>query len=107
MHLGCDALIRFLYCYCINNSTKLFLSKGKTDDEGEINYERKGAIYKDLITFLKEKSAKFSEVKSKQVSFTVSSTFIALYYLTTFCSINSVLLDTASSYWSVLHNNVK
>ncbi|EPQ14130.1 Armadillo repeat-containing protein 4 [Myotis brandtii] len=38
---------------------------GKTDDE-EINYERKGVIYKDLVTCLKEKSAKFSENMSKQ-----------------------------------------
>ncbi|ELK35938.1 Armadillo repeat-containing protein 4, partial [Myotis davidii] len=40
-------------------------SFGKTDDE-EINYERKGVIYKDLVTCLKEKSAKFSENMSKQ-----------------------------------------
>ncbi|XP_053779488.1 outer dynein arm-docking complex subunit 2 isoform X3 [Desmodus rotundus] len=52
---------------CITCSAEgVFLNGGKTDDEGEINYERKGAIYKDLITFLKEKSAKFSEVMSKQ-----------------------------------------
>lgn len=67
MGLGCDVLIR-LNCYYINNSIKLFLPKGKTDNEGEINYERKGEIYKDLVTFLKEKSAKFSENMSKQVS---------------------------------------
>lgn len=65
--LGCDVLIRFK-CYYINNCTKLFLPKGKTEDEGEINYERKSEIYKDLVTFLKEKSAKFSENMSKQVS---------------------------------------
>ncbi|XP_016067239.1 PREDICTED: armadillo repeat-containing protein 4 [Miniopterus natalensis] len=52
---------------CITCSAEgVFLNGGKTDDEGEINYERKGAIYKDLVTFLKEKSAKFSENMSKQ-----------------------------------------
>lgn len=67
-----DACIGFLYYSSINYSSKLFLPKGKTDDEGEINYERKGEIYKDLVTLLKEKSAVFSENMSKQVSFTVS-----------------------------------
>lgn len=70
--LGCDVLVRFLYRSSINYSTKLFLPKGKTDDEGEINYERKGEIYKDLVTLLREKSAIFSENMSQQVSFTVS-----------------------------------
>ncbi|XP_016016256.1 armadillo repeat-containing protein 4 isoform X4 [Rousettus aegyptiacus] len=52
---------------CITCSTEgVFLNGGKTHDEEEINYERKGAIYKDLFTFLKEKSAKFSENMSKQ-----------------------------------------
>ncbi|XP_045321724.1 outer dynein arm-docking complex subunit 2 isoform X1 [Leopardus geoffroyi] len=52
---------------CITCSAEgVFLNGGKTDNEGEINYERKGEIYKDLVTFLKEKSAKFSENMSKQ-----------------------------------------
>ncbi|KAM5339857.1 outer dynein arm-docking complex subunit 2 isoform 4-T4 [Glossophaga mutica] len=52
---------------CITCSAEgVFLNGGKIDDEGEINYERKGAIYKDLITFLKKTSAKFSEVMSKE-----------------------------------------
>ncbi|KAF6128879.1 armadillo repeat containing 4 [Phyllostomus discolor] len=51
---------------CITCSAEgVFLNGGKID-EGEINYERKGAIYKDLITFLKNTSAKFSEVMSKE-----------------------------------------
>ncbi|XP_038385884.1 armadillo repeat-containing protein 4-like isoform X1 [Canis lupus familiaris] len=54
---------------CVTCSTEgVFLNGGKTEDEGEINYERKSEIYKDLVTFLKEKSAKFSENMSKQVS---------------------------------------
>ncbi|XP_077753109.1 outer dynein arm-docking complex subunit 2 isoform X2 [Canis aureus] len=52
---------------CVTCSTEgVFLNGGKTEDEGEINYERKSEIYKDLVTFLKEKSAKFSENMSKQ-----------------------------------------
>uniref|UniRef100_A0A8I5NVK6 Outer dynein arm docking complex subunit 2 n=1 Tax=Papio anubis TaxID=9555 RepID=A0A8I5NVK6_PAPAN len=42
------------------------LAWGKTDDEGDVNYERKSSIYKDLVTFLREKSPKFSENMSKQ-----------------------------------------
>uniref|UniRef100_A0A8C3YMY6 Outer dynein arm docking complex subunit 2 n=1 Tax=Catagonus wagneri TaxID=51154 RepID=A0A8C3YMY6_9CETA len=52
---------------CVTCSKEgVFLNGGKTDDEGEINYERKGEIYKDLVTLLKEKSAVFSENMSKQ-----------------------------------------
>ncbi|XP_067561887.1 outer dynein arm-docking complex subunit 2 isoform X3 [Pseudorca crassidens] len=52
---------------CITCSKEgVFLNGGKTDDEGEINYERKGEIYKDLVTLLREKSAIFSENMSQQ-----------------------------------------
>ncbi|XP_057589884.1 outer dynein arm-docking complex subunit 2 isoform X2 [Hippopotamus amphibius kiboko] len=52
---------------CVTCSKEgVFLNGGKTEDEGEINYERKGEIYKDLITLLREKSAIFSENMSKQ-----------------------------------------
>ncbi|XP_008561466.1 PREDICTED: LOW QUALITY PROTEIN: armadillo repeat-containing protein 4, partial [Galeopterus variegatus] len=61
-----DILVRLLYCCYINHGTQLFLPKGKTDDERDISYERQGEVYKDLVTFLKEKSAKFSENMSKQ-----------------------------------------
>ncbi|XP_004693004.1 PREDICTED: armadillo repeat-containing protein 4 [Condylura cristata] len=54
---------------CITCSSEgVFLNGGKTDKDGEINYERKGEIYKDLVTFLKDKSAKFSENMSIQES---------------------------------------
>uniref|UniRef100_A0A8C9HKQ7 Outer dynein arm-docking complex subunit 2 n=1 Tax=Piliocolobus tephrosceles TaxID=591936 RepID=A0A8C9HKQ7_9PRIM len=46
----------------------VFLNGGKTDDEGDVNYERKSSIYKDLVTFLREKSPTFSENMSKQVN---------------------------------------
>ncbi|XP_060147540.1 outer dynein arm-docking complex subunit 2 isoform X2 [Globicephala melas] len=52
---------------CITCSKEgVFLNGGKTDDEGEINYERKGEIYKDLVTLLREKSAIVSENMSQQ-----------------------------------------
>ncbi|XP_037366057.1 outer dynein arm-docking complex subunit 2 [Talpa occidentalis] len=54
---------------CVTCSSQgVFLNGGKTDNDGEIDYERKGEIYKDLVTFLKEKSAKFSENMSIQES---------------------------------------
>lgn len=51
---------------CLTCSTEgVFLNGGKTEEEGEINYERKGEIYKDLVTCLKDKSPIFSENMSK------------------------------------------
>ncbi|XP_051061564.1 outer dynein arm-docking complex subunit 2 [Phodopus roborovskii] len=51
---------------CITCSAEgVFLNGGKTEEEGEINYERQGEIYKDLVTCLKDKSAVFSENMSK------------------------------------------
>nr|XP_031300415.1 armadillo repeat-containing protein 4 isoform X3 [Camelus dromedarius] len=52
---------------CVTCSKEgVFLNGGKTDDEEEVNYERTGEIYKDLVTLLREKSAIFSENMSKQ-----------------------------------------
>ncbi|XP_045145776.1 outer dynein arm-docking complex subunit 2 [Echinops telfairi] len=52
---------------CITCSAEgVFLNGGKTDDEREINYERKSKIYKDLVTLLREKSPKFSENMATQ-----------------------------------------
>ncbi|XP_062956987.1 outer dynein arm-docking complex subunit 2 [Cynocephalus volans] len=52
---------------CITCSAEgVFLNGGKADDERDISYERQSEVYKDLVTFLKEKSAKFSENMSKQ-----------------------------------------
>ncbi|XP_040611188.1 outer dynein arm-docking complex subunit 2 isoform X2 [Mesocricetus auratus] len=51
---------------CITCSAEgVFLNGGKTEEEGEINYERQGEIYKDLVTCLKDKSPVFSENMSK------------------------------------------
>ncbi|EDL23026.1 outer dynein arm-docking complex subunit 2 isoform X1 [Mus musculus] len=57
---------------CLTCSTEgVFLNGGKTEEEGEINYERKGEIYKDLVTCLKDKSPVFSENMSKhEIRFT-------------------------------------
>ncbi|XP_008848776.1 armadillo repeat-containing protein 4 [Nannospalax galili] len=52
---------------CITCSAEgVYLNGGKTEEEGEINYERQGEIYKDLVTCLKDKSRVFSENMSKQ-----------------------------------------
>nr|XP_048317160.1 outer dynein arm-docking complex subunit 2 isoform X1 [Myodes glareolus] len=52
---------------CITCSAEgVFLNGGKTEEEGQINYERQGEIYKDLVTCLKDKSPVFSENMSKQ-----------------------------------------
>ncbi|XP_006887151.1 PREDICTED: armadillo repeat-containing protein 4 [Elephantulus edwardii] len=52
---------------CITCCTEgVFLNGGKTDDERELDYERKSNIYKDLVTFLSEKSATFSENMAKK-----------------------------------------
>ncbi|XP_029095540.1 armadillo repeat-containing protein 4 isoform X1 [Monodon monoceros] len=52
---------------CITCSKEgVFLNGGETDDGREINYERKGDIYKDRVTLLREKSAIFSENMSQQ-----------------------------------------
>ncbi|XP_037693295.1 armadillo repeat-containing protein 4 isoform X1 [Choloepus didactylus] len=52
---------------CVTCSTEgVFLNGGKAEDKGEINYERKSEIYQDLVTFLKDKSATFSENMAKQ-----------------------------------------
>ncbi|KAM6216192.1 outer dynein arm-docking complex subunit 2 [Rhynchocyon petersi] len=52
---------------CITCCTEgVFLNGGKADDGREINYERKSKIYKDLVTFLSEKSPTFSEKMAKQ-----------------------------------------
>ncbi|KAL1785026.1 armadillo repeat-containing protein 4, partial [Sigmodon hispidus] len=52
---------------CITCSAEgVFLNGGKKEEEGEINYERQGEVYKDLVTCLKDKSPVFSENMSKQ-----------------------------------------
>lgn len=65
--------------YSINHSIKPFFPKGKKEEEGEINYERQGEIYDDLVSCLKDKSPVFSENMSKQVS--SNDPFILLDYL--------------------------
>ncbi|KAL6059366.1 hypothetical protein STEG23_004857, partial [Scotinomys teguina] len=52
---------------CITCSAEgVFLNGGKNEEEGEINYERQGEVYKDLVSCLKDKSPVFSENMSKQ-----------------------------------------
>ncbi|XP_053569874.1 outer dynein arm-docking complex subunit 2 isoform X2 [Bombina bombina] len=53
--------------FCVTCSTAgVFVNEGKEKDKDEINYERKGEIYKDLITLLKKKSQWFAENIDKQ-----------------------------------------
>ncbi|XP_068942472.1 outer dynein arm-docking complex subunit 2 [Petaurus breviceps papuanus] len=52
---------------CLTCSTAgVFVNGGIENEAHEIDYERRSEIYKDLVTFLREKSAKFSENMSKQ-----------------------------------------
>ncbi|EDL83769.1 rCG40805 [Rattus norvegicus] len=52
---------------CLTCSTEgVFLNGGKTEEEGAIDYERKGEVYKDIVTCLKDQSPVFSENMSKQ-----------------------------------------
>lgn len=41
--------------------------QGRGKDREDVNYERKSDISKDLVTFLRERSAKFVENMAKQV----------------------------------------
>ncbi|KAM8978389.1 armadillo repeat-containing protein 4 isoform X2 [Sarcophilus harrisii] len=54
----------FIYLTC--STAGVFVNGGIESDTEEINYERCSEIYKDLVSILREKSAKFSENISKQ-----------------------------------------
>lgn len=41
--------------------------KGEIKGKDEIDYERKSDVYKDIVTFLRERSPKFVENMAKQV----------------------------------------
>ncbi|XP_025904589.1 armadillo repeat-containing protein 4 [Nothoprocta perdicaria] len=52
---------------CVTCSTAgVYLNGGKLKEKDDIDYERKSDIYKDIVTFLREKSPKFVENMSKQ-----------------------------------------
>ncbi|XP_069504209.1 outer dynein arm-docking complex subunit 2 [Ambystoma mexicanum] len=53
-----------LYITC--STAGVFVNGGRQKEKDEINYERKGEIYKDLMTLLKEKSPRFAENLAKQ-----------------------------------------
>ncbi|XP_038611411.1 armadillo repeat-containing protein 4 isoform X1 [Tachyglossus aculeatus] len=52
--------------YLTCSTAGVFLNGGRKRETEEINYERKSDIFKDLVSFLREKSAKFSENMNKQ-----------------------------------------
>ncbi|XP_072507925.1 outer dynein arm-docking complex subunit 2 isoform X2 [Notamacropus eugenii] len=56
----CDSI----YVTC--STAGVFVNGGKKNEAEEINYERHSEIFKDLVTFLRHTSAKFSENMSKQ-----------------------------------------
>ncbi|KAM8811602.1 outer dynein arm-docking complex subunit 2 [Eudromia elegans] len=53
-----------LYITC--STAGVYLNGGKLKEKDDIDYERKSDIYKDIVTFLREKSPKFVENMSKQ-----------------------------------------
>ncbi|XP_054847490.1 outer dynein arm-docking complex subunit 2 isoform X2 [Eublepharis macularius] len=53
-----------MYVTC--STAGVFLNGGREKERDEINYERKSDIYKDLITFLRERSATFVKNMAKQ-----------------------------------------
>ncbi|NXA44728.1 ARMC4 protein, partial [Nothocercus julius] len=52
----------------INTFKFILFFKGKLKEKDDIDYERKSDIYKDIVTLLRERSPKFVENMSKQVS---------------------------------------
>nr|XP_009677914.1 PREDICTED: armadillo repeat-containing protein 4 isoform X3 [Struthio camelus australis] len=53
-----------LYITC--STSGVFLNGGKLKEKDDIDYERKSDIYKDIVTFLRERSPRFVENMSKQ-----------------------------------------
>ncbi|XP_033021245.1 armadillo repeat-containing protein 4 [Lacerta agilis] len=53
-----------MYVTC--STAGVFLNGGREKERDEINYERMSDIYKDLVTFLRERSATFVENMAKQ-----------------------------------------
>ncbi|XP_074842388.1 outer dynein arm-docking complex subunit 2 [Carettochelys insculpta] len=53
-----------MYITC--STAGVFLNGGRGKEKDDIDYERKSDIYKDLITFLRERSPKFVENMAKQ-----------------------------------------
>ncbi|KAL7976529.1 hypothetical protein Chor_008478 [Crotalus horridus] len=57
-----DTDIMFVTC----STAGVFLNGGRSNERDEIDYERKSDIHKDLVTFLRERSAAFTENMAKQ-----------------------------------------
>ncbi|KAG8138854.1 hypothetical protein E2320_001640 [Naja naja] len=57
-----DTDVMFVTC----STAGIFLNGGRSNERDEIDYERKSDIYKDLVTFLRERSAAFVENMVKQ-----------------------------------------
>ncbi|OXB57377.1 hypothetical protein ASZ78_014035, partial [Callipepla squamata] len=50
----------------VSHTAGVFLNGGEIKGKDEIDYERKSDVYKDLVTFLRERSPKFVENMAKQ-----------------------------------------
>ncbi|XP_034258268.1 outer dynein arm-docking complex subunit 2 isoform X2 [Pantherophis guttatus] len=57
-----DTDVMFVTC----STAGIFLNGGRSNERDEIDYERKSDIYKDLVTFLRERSAAFVDNMVKQ-----------------------------------------
>ncbi|XP_009467351.1 PREDICTED: armadillo repeat-containing protein 4 [Nipponia nippon] len=55
-----------LYITC--STAGVFLNGGELKSKDDIDYERKSDVYKDIVTFLRERSPRFVENMAKQVS---------------------------------------
>ncbi|KAM4688713.1 outer dynein arm-docking complex subunit 2 [Discoglossus pictus] len=52
--------------YVTCSTAGVYVNEGKVKEKDEMNYERIGEVYKDLITLLKDKSKQFAENITKQ-----------------------------------------
>nr|XP_009476376.1 PREDICTED: armadillo repeat-containing protein 4 [Pelecanus crispus] len=55
-----------LYVTC--STAGVFLNGGELKGKDDIDYERKSDVYKDIVTFLRERSPRFVESMSKQIA---------------------------------------
>uniref|UniRef100_A0A672V863 Outer dynein arm docking complex subunit 2 n=1 Tax=Strigops habroptila TaxID=2489341 RepID=A0A672V863_STRHB len=91
---------------CITCSTAgVFLNGGQIDGKDHIDYERKSDVYKDIVTFLRERSPKFVENMAKQVS-VLSYLFKMCLFILVYSCLKWVMLFFIFSKTSARFNNV-
>uniref|UniRef100_A0A8B9FH01 Armadillo repeat containing 4 n=1 Tax=Amazona collaria TaxID=241587 RepID=A0A8B9FH01_9PSIT len=83
---------------CITCSTAgVFLNGGQIDSKELIDYERKSDVYKDIVTFLRERSPKFVENMAKQVCAVLSYLFKMCLFMLVYSCLKWVMLFFISS----------